>query len=129
MNYRLFILLVACQVAALSCCGAGLRIGLIGLDTSHVIAFTQLLNDSKNKDYVPGGRVVAGFRGGSPISSPASAAWMATPNSCKTNSSEDCRDHRSALPAGGRRHDRERRWPPPSGAGAAGVQGRQADVY
>ena len=66
MNYRLFILLVACQVAALSCRGAGLRIGLIGLDTSHVIAFTQLLNDSKNKDYVPGGRVVAGFRGGSP---------------------------------------------------------------
>lgn len=45
---------------------AELRIGMIGLDTSHSIAFTQLLNDPKNKQYVPGGRVVAAFKGGSP---------------------------------------------------------------
>lgn len=43
-----------------------LRIGLIGLDTSHAPAFTGLLNDPKNKDHVPGGRVVAAFPGGSP---------------------------------------------------------------
>jgi predicted dehydrogenase len=42
-----------------------LRLGLIGLDTSHVIAFTKLLNDPKDKDHVPGGRVVAAFKGGS----------------------------------------------------------------
>lgn len=46
--------------------GADLRIGIIGLDTSHVIAFTRSLNDPSNKDYVPGGRVVAAYKGGSP---------------------------------------------------------------
>ena len=43
-----------------------LRIGIIGLDTSHVTAFTKLLNDPKHKDHVPGARVVAAFKGGSP---------------------------------------------------------------
>lgn len=43
-----------------------LRIGLIGLDTSHVIAFTQLLNDPANPNHVPGARVIAAFKGGSP---------------------------------------------------------------
>jgi hypothetical protein len=43
-----------------------LRIGIIGLDTSHVTAFTRLLNDPKHKDHVPGGKVVAAFKGGSP---------------------------------------------------------------
>jgi hypothetical protein len=45
---------------------ADLRIGLIGLDTSHVIAFTRLFNDTNAADHVPGGTVVAGFKGGSP---------------------------------------------------------------
>ena len=43
-----------------------LKIGLIGLDTSHAPAFAGLLNDEKHKDHVPGGRVVAAFPGGSP---------------------------------------------------------------
>ena len=43
-----------------------LRIGLIGLDTSHVTAFTALLNDPANPDHMPGARVVAAFKGGSP---------------------------------------------------------------
>ena len=42
-----------------------LRVGIIGLDTSHVIAFTDLLNNPKNKDHVPGCKVVAAFKGGS----------------------------------------------------------------
>ncbi len=45
---------------------ADLRIGLIGLDTSHVTAFTKLLNDETAKGHVPGGKVVAAFKGGSP---------------------------------------------------------------
>jgi len=45
---------------------AELRIGIIGCDTSHVIAFTELLNDSQAKSHIPGGEVVAAFRGGSP---------------------------------------------------------------
>jgi predicted dehydrogenase len=42
-----------------------LRVGIIGLDTSHVVAFTQLLNDEKNPNHVPGAKVVAAFKGGS----------------------------------------------------------------
>lgn len=45
---------------------AELRLGLIGLDTSHVIAFTKVLNDPDHKQHVPGARVVAAFKGGSP---------------------------------------------------------------
>ncbi len=43
-----------------------IRVGLIGLDTSHAGAFTQLLNDESRADHVPGARVVAAFKGGSP---------------------------------------------------------------
>lgn len=43
-----------------------IRIGIIGTDTSHVPAFTALLNDPSAKDHVPGARVVAAFPGGSP---------------------------------------------------------------
>jgi predicted dehydrogenase len=43
-----------------------LRLGIIGLDTSHVIEFTKLLNDPMRPDHVPGARVVAAFKGGSP---------------------------------------------------------------
>lgn len=43
-----------------------LRIGMIGLDTSHVVAFTKVLNDPHHPDHVSGARVVAAFRGGSP---------------------------------------------------------------
>jgi len=39
------------------------RIGMIGLDTSHVIAFTKLINDP-SKNY--GCKVVVGYPGGSP---------------------------------------------------------------
>ena len=42
-----------------------LRLGMIGLDTSHVVAFTKIINDSKQKAHVPGGKVVAAFKGGS----------------------------------------------------------------
>jgi predicted dehydrogenase len=44
---------------------ADLKVGIIGLDTSHVIAFTELLNDNGRKNHIEGARVVAAFRGGS----------------------------------------------------------------
>jgi hypothetical protein len=44
---------------------AELRIGIVGLDTSHVSAFAKVLNDPKDKNHVPGGRIVAAFKGGS----------------------------------------------------------------
>src|SRR5688500_949766 len=42
------------------------RLGIIGLDTSHVIAFTQLLNDPDAEGELAGARVVAAFPGGNP---------------------------------------------------------------
>ena len=42
-----------------------IRLGIIGTDTSHVPAFTQMLNDTSRADHVPGARVVAAFKGGS----------------------------------------------------------------
>ena len=49
-------------LAAISVSAADLRLGMIGLDTSHVIAFTKLLSDTNSKDYVSGGKVVAAFK-------------------------------------------------------------------
>jgi hypothetical protein len=45
---------------------ADVRIGLIGLDTSHVVLLTALLNDPAAKDHVAGGHVVCAYQGGSP---------------------------------------------------------------
>jgi hypothetical protein len=36
-----------------------IRIGIIGADTSHVTAFTKLINDASDPAHVPGGKVVA----------------------------------------------------------------------
>lgn len=43
-----------------------LRIGMAGLDTSHVPAFANLLHDAAQEHHVPGGRITAAFPGGSP---------------------------------------------------------------
>jgi len=48
------------------CAPAQIRLGIIGTDTSHVIAFTKILNDPTSPDYVPGARIVAAYKGGSP---------------------------------------------------------------
>ncbi len=45
---------------------APLRAGIIGLDTSHVIAFTQLLNHPAARGVLARVRVVAAYPGGSP---------------------------------------------------------------
>lgn len=43
-----------------------LRIGMAGLDTSHVPAFASLLHDNTSEYHVPGGRITVAFPGGSP---------------------------------------------------------------
>ena len=71
---RLFLLaglaLAGCQAtkptSPQSPAAADLRLGLIGLDTSHVIAFTEILNDPAAQGHVEGARVGAAFKGGSP---------------------------------------------------------------
>lgn len=62
MNLRFLPFLLLCVVSVRS---AEIKIGMVGLDTSHVIAFTELINNPTNKHHVPGGRVVAAFKGGS----------------------------------------------------------------
>ena len=57
-------LLVVAQLCPVS--AAELRLGIIGLDTSHVPAFTDVINNPQNKAHVPGAKVVAAFKGGSP---------------------------------------------------------------
>jgi len=59
-------LLCAAAATATGAFAGDLRLGMIGLDTSHVIAFTELLNNAGAKNHVPGGKVVAAFKGGSP---------------------------------------------------------------
>jgi len=45
---------------------AEIRIGILGTDTSHTEAFAKLLNDPANPNHIPGGRIVAAWKGGSP---------------------------------------------------------------
>jgi predicted dehydrogenase len=52
--------MLACNVPA-----EDLKLGIIGLDTSHVTAFTQILNDPSDPKHVPGGKVVAAFKSSS----------------------------------------------------------------
>jgi hypothetical protein len=63
MNFKTLagaLLIVACSALA-----ADLKIGIIGCDTSHAIAFTEALNDPSVNGHVAGGKVVAAFKGGS----------------------------------------------------------------
>src|SRR3954471_22647862 len=57
--------LIFLLVTAFSAFAGELKIGMIGLDTSHVPAMTELINNPENKKHVPGGKVVAAFKGGS----------------------------------------------------------------
>jgi predicted dehydrogenase len=63
MRLKLSILLAT----AILCRGQEpLKIGIIGLDSSHAVQFTALLNEANRKDHVSGAVVVAAFKGGSP---------------------------------------------------------------
>jgi len=44
---------------------ADLRLGIVGTDTSHATAFTEILNNPASKNHIPGARVVAAYPGGS----------------------------------------------------------------
>ena len=57
------LLLLFCAVYAGA---ADFRLGIIGTDTSHVPAFTKEFNDPAATGFVPGFRVVAAYKGGSP---------------------------------------------------------------
>lgn len=69
LKLHLFELAVASLALAVSISFASekpIRIGLIGLDTSHAPNFTRIINDLNDKDHVPGAKVVCAYPGGSP---------------------------------------------------------------
>ena len=73
MKAGILLILFAAILYALPSAGAQekgpIRIGIIGLDTSHVPAFTKLFNQPENDVFLNGSnafKVVAGFPGGSP---------------------------------------------------------------
>src|SRR6266536_3965737 len=43
-----------------------LKIGMIGLDTSHVVAFAKCFNKPDHAEHIPGGKITVAFPGGSP---------------------------------------------------------------
>ena len=95
-----------------------LRAGIIGLDTSHVVAFTQLLNAATPKPEVAGVRVVAAYPGGSPdIPSSRDRVAGFTQELRDKFGVDDRRLDRRAAGAGRRRAARERRRPAASRAG------------
>ena len=59
-------LLVAALAFPLSAGAADVRLGLVGTDTSHVIGFAAAFNDPSSPEHIPGARIVAAFKGGSP---------------------------------------------------------------
>ena len=63
-----FALALACALSTMAAEPAKkpLRAGIIGLDTSHVIAFTQVVNDPKATGDLADVKIVAAFPGGSP---------------------------------------------------------------
>jgi predicted dehydrogenase len=61
---KLALLLSTFAIAATH--AAEIRIGLVGCDTSHAPAFTQILNDPTAKNHVPGAKVVAAVKQSSP---------------------------------------------------------------
>lgn len=43
-----------------------IKIGIIGLDSSHAVQYAKLLHEADHAHHVPGGRIVAAYAGGSP---------------------------------------------------------------
>lgn len=64
-RYKLSRLWLLGAVSVVSLGAAEMRVGIIGTDTSHVVAFTRVLNDPANPEHISGFRVTAAVKGGS----------------------------------------------------------------
>lgn len=64
MSYARYMLVIVCLIGSSAL--AEIRVGIIGLDTSHATAFTKLMNDSKAEGALAACRVVAAYPPGSP---------------------------------------------------------------
>lgn len=63
---KLYAILAATTLASASCYAADLRLGIIGTDTSHSVAFARTLNDASAPNHVSGAHIDVAFKGGSP---------------------------------------------------------------
>ncbi len=66
MNRRALLSVLSIFTCVVYAAAEDLRLGIIGLDTSHVVAFTKILNDAQDPNHVPGAKVTVAFKGGSP---------------------------------------------------------------
>ena len=66
VSRRCVSVLAAVCTAAPAAAQTEIRVGIIGTDTSHVTAFTSAAQRQSDPHHVPGARVVAAFKGGSP---------------------------------------------------------------
>ena len=67
-----------------------LKIGMIGLDTSHCPAFVKLINNADNEFHVPGAKVVKAFPGGSKLFSSSISRVESFTNELKELGVEIC---------------------------------------
>lgn len=59
------IFLVVLLMFPVAAAAQDLRLGIIGTDTSHAIAFAKTLNEEANPEHIAGARIVAAYKGGS----------------------------------------------------------------
>ena len=63
---KLHTLIAAATLLAGSAWSADLRLGIIGTDTSHAVAFAHVLNDATAPNHISGAHIDVAFKGGSP---------------------------------------------------------------
>ena len=66
MHTKRFLWVALVITLATSTQAKDIRIGMVGLDTSHVTAFTRVLNDKTDKNHVAGAQMVAAVKDSSP---------------------------------------------------------------
>ena len=107
-----------------------IRVGIIGLDTSHVVAFTKVLNGAKAQGDLAGVRVVAAYPGGSPdVAVEPRPRRRLHRGAARQVQGRDRRFDRRPADAGRRGAPGERRRPASPGPGPGRSSGAQAGLH
>ena len=107
---------------------AVLRVGIVGCDTSHVIAFTNLINDPNATGSLAKVQVTVAFPGGSPDIAASRDRLAGFVDQLRQRGIDDRRFHRTACRTVGRHSAGERRRPRALGT-VPGRRPRQAGVH
>lgn len=106
-----------------------MRIGIIGLDTSHSTAFTELINGGSDETFSKGFRVVAAYPYGSKTIQSSYERIPGYIEKVKETGSGNCSFHSQPADQSRLRTLRDQRWTTPSGASDGSVQGRKNLLY